>query len=331
MATRETDVINATQQVSIAENTLKTLLLRDPNAPEWSKSLVPTDSPVFSLEPIVLDDALKDAVDNRPELRRLRLQNEINDIDISYFKNQTKPRLDLNSSFSLSGLAFGDQALAGGTSTFPLIFGDPRTNANVFLLNSINQTRADINRIFSLSPPNTLAPFVPDDVTVNNTPGFFSGGSIQAIQNLFRSDAPSYSIGVTFSFPFGNRTAKENLAGARITQEQNDAQMRSQEQTIIAEVRNAVQAVETSRQRVMSARSAVENAQIQLDGERKLFEVGRSTQFLLFQRENTLANARNSLIRAETDYNKALADLQRATSTTFSTNNIDIESPTDDK
>ncbi len=329
LATRETDVLNATEQVSIAENNLKTLLLRDPTAPEWTKSLVPTDSPVFSLEPIVLDDAVKDAVDNRPELRRLRLQNEINDIDISYFKNQVKPRIDLNSAFSLSGLAFGDQDIAGGTSTFPLIFGDPTTSANVFLLNSINQTRADISRLLSLSTP--LNPLTPNNVTVNNTPAFFSGGSIQAIQNLFRSDSPSYSVGITFSFPFGNEAAKANLAGARITQEQNDAQMRSQEQTIIAEVRNAVQAVETSRQRVLSARSAVENAQIQLDGERKLYDVGRSTQFLLFQRENTLTNARNSLIRAETDYNKALADLQRATSTTFRTNNIDIESPVDDK
>ena len=68
-----------------------------------------------------------------------------------------------------------------------------------------------------------------------------------------------------------------------------DAQTRSQEQTVIAEVRNAVQAVETSRQRVLSAQKRVENAEIQLEGERKLFEAGRSTTFLLFQRENTLA------------------------------------------
>lgn len=327
LANRETDVINATQQVAIAENNLKTLLLREPTAPEWSKSLVPTDSPVFSLEPIDLDDAVKDAGNNRPELRRLRLQNEINDIDISFFRNQTKPRLDLNTAFSLGGLAFGDQAPAGGTSIFPLISGTATTNADVFLLNAINQNRA---RLTALDPNNPLPQLVPPPITVNNTPAFFSGGSIQAIQNLFRSDAPSYSVGVTFYFPFGNRTAKANLAGAQISQEQNDAQTRSQEQTVFAEVRNAVQAVETSRQRVLSARSAVENAQIQLDGERKLYEVGRSTQFLLFQRENTLANARNSLIRAETDYNKALADLQRATSTTFRTNNIDVESLTDD-
>jgi len=132
---------------------------------------------------------------------------------------------------------------------------------------------------------------------------------------------------MTISFPFRNRTAKANLAGARIQEEQLDAQLRGQEQTVIVEVRNAVQAVETSRQRVLTARRALANAEIQLTGEQKLYEAGRSTTFLLFERENTLTNARNAEIRAETDFNKALADLQRVTSTAFRVNNISIDEP----
>jgi outer membrane protein TolC len=138
-------------------------------------------------------------------------------------------------------------------------------------------------------------------------------------------------VGVTISFPFRNRTAKANLAGAEITKNRLDTLTRSQEQVVIVEVRNAVQAVESSRQRVLTARRARENAEIQLEGERKLFDSGRSTTFLLFQRENALTNARNSEIRAETDYNKAVADLQRATSTTFEINNIQVTSPVDQK
>ena len=97
---------------------------------------------------------------------------------------------------------------------------------------------------------------------------------------------------------------------------------------MVLEVRNAAQAVETARLRVLAATSGRENAEIQLEGERKLFEAGKSTTFLLFQRENALTNARNAEIRAETDYNKAITDFQRATSTTFLMNNIDVESPT---
>ncbi|MBA4121942.1 MAG: TolC family protein [Acidobacteria bacterium] len=326
LANREGDLLSATEQVSITENNLKTLLLRDPSATEWTQAFVPTDSPVYSDEPVIVDDAIKDAIDNRPELRRLRLQREVTAIDIDYFKNQTKPRIDLVSSFSLNGLSLGSQNT--GTITSPLIL-DPNNqlftnvNANAFLLNQLNATRQALNLPLI---PNSSIP----TVTASTLPNFLNGGTTRSIGNLFRSDAPNYTVGVTFELPFGNRTAKANLAGARIQQQQTDAQTRAQEQTVVADVRNAVQAVETSRQRILTARRARESAEIQLEGERKLFEVGRSTTFLLFQRENALTNARNSEIRAETDYNKSLSDLQRATSTTFQLNNIEVNSPMND-
>lgn len=277
LANREAEVLVATQQVSIAENTLKTLLIKEPTSPEWNQSWVPTDAPVFSMDSINVSDAIKDAVDNRPELRRLRLQREINSIDIDYFKNQIKPRIDLNTSFTLIGLAGTSRGAAG------------------------------------------------------TIPPQFIGGYGQSLNNLFKFDTRQFSIGATISIPFRNQTAKADLAGAEVQKQQIEAQARSQEQTIIAEVRNAVQAVETARQRVLASKRARENAEIQLNGERKLYEVGRSTTFLLFQRENALTNARNAEIRAETDYNKALSDLQRATSTTFRLNNIEVESPVKDK
>jgi outer membrane protein TolC len=164
-------------------------------------------------------------------------------------------------------------------------------------------------------------------VTIPAGPSFLFGGFNRSLANIFRSDAPNFSIGMTISFPFRNRTAKANLDGARIQEQQLDAQTRGQEQNVIVEVRNAVQAVETARQRVLTARRALANAEIQLAGEQKLYEVGRTTTFILFQRENALLTARNAEIRAETDFNKALADLQRATATAFRENNITIDSP----
>ncbi len=318
LANRESDVLLATQQVSITENNLKTLLLRDANAPEWIQSFVPTDKPAYSDEPIIVEDAIKDAMDNRPELSRLRFQKEINSIDINYFKNQTKPRIDLVSSFSLGGLSLSGQNIADGTTISQF------TGNDAVLLQAINQTRAVLNNP-ALPQINNLP------IPVTGLPNYLSGGTFQSLRNLFRSDAPNYSVGVTIQFPFRNQTAKANLAGARIQDQQTNAQMRAQEQIVVAEVRNAVQAVETARLRVLTSRRARENAEIQLEGERKLFEVGRSTTFLLFQRENALTNARNAEIRSETDYNKSLSDLQRSTSTTFRLNNIEVESPTNEK
>lgn len=319
LANRESDVLIATQQVSIAENTLKQLLLRDSTSVEWSQSYMPTDKPAFSLDAISLDNAVKDAMENRYELQRLKLAADINKIDINFFQNQTRPQIDLNTTFSLDGLARGGAST--DAVTFPLIANEnsaTAVSASGFLL-------AELRRLF----PGGITP-VPI-VTVPGTPSYLSGGFGRSMSNLFRSDAPNYSVGVTFSFPIGNRTAKANLAGAEITKHQLETQTRIQEQVVIVEVRNAVQAVETARQRVLAARRARENAEIQLDGERKLFDAGKSTSFLLFQRENSLANARNAEIRAETDYNKAVANLQKATSTTFQMNNIEVVSPVEKK
>ena len=311
LANRESEVLIATQQVSIAENNLKQLVLRDAVSTEWAQSWMPTDKPVFAATPIVLDEALKDAMDNRFELRRLKFARDINAIDIDYFRNQTKPQIDLVTTVSLDGLARGGTNQEFTTNLYTSA-GDLR------LFNAINQLRGFHN----------LPSLDNDPITIPAQPNFLFGSFNRSMANMFRSDAPNYSIGVTISFPFRNRTAKANLAGAEIQKNQLDTQIRAQEQVVIVEVRNAVQAVETSRQRVLTARRARENAEIQLEGERRLFEAGRSTTFLLFQRENALTNARNAEIRAETDYSKAISDLQRVTSTTFRVNNITVDSPT---
>lgn len=315
LANREGDLLLATQQVSIAENAMKQLVLKETTSPEWLQSFVPTEKPAINLDPVNLDDAVKDAMENRHELRRLKLASDINVIDVKYFKNQTKPQVDFNSSFRLDGFSRSGQSVPFTTNFFT-------APADIALLSAINDTRASVPG---------LLPILNPEINIPAQPGFLFGGFNQSLSNMFRSDAPNFSFGVTFSFPIRNRAAEANLAGARVQQNQIEAQVRAQEQIVIVEVRNAVQAVETTRQRVLTARRARENAEIQLDGERKLFDSGKSTTFLLFQRENALTNARNAEIRAETDYSKAISDMQRVTSTTFQINNIEVESPQNGK
>ncbi len=108
LANRESALLVSVQNVSIAENNLKQLIVKDSTAPEWSAQITPTDTPAFDATPVNLNDALKEARDNRPELRRLRLQDDINNIDIQYFKNQTRPQVDLQSTFATTGLAGKD-------------------------------------------------------------------------------------------------------------------------------------------------------------------------------------------------------------------------------
>lgn len=317
IASRESNLFIATQTVSLAENTLKQLMLRDPMAPEWSAQLTPTDAPALDLSPVDLTAALGEAHKNRPELRRLNLQKDINTVDIQFYKNQTLPQVDIQSTVAATGLAGTSLGLPAG-SLVPLISGSSTSSSSAFLLQQIRdiQTRAG----FPLA-------VVPSAAT-SGAPSDLIGGYGRDLKNLFGFSTRNITVGVAISFPLHNKTAEANLAGARIQRDQLAASYRSQDQAIEMDVRNAAQAVDTAQKRMVASRQARESAEQQLSGEQKLYEVGRSTTFLLLQRQNELTSARTSELQAQTDYNKALADLQRATASTLRINNVVVTDPT---
>ena len=276
IASAETALLAAAQFVTTTENALKQLLLQKRSAPEWAKRLLPTDAPALDTSTVNLNDALAEAFRNRPELSRLRLQQDINKVDTQFFKNQTLPRVDLQTTVSSFGLA---GSLVPGVS--------PATG-----------------------PPDNLV-----------------GAYPRSLSNLAGFDTRTVSIGATIEIPLRNQTAKANLARARIQGQQLVSTIQSQEQAIESDVRNAVQAVETTRRQVVTARAATKSAEIQLAGEMKRFQAGMSTTFLIFQFEDQLVNARTAQLRAEAGYNQALANLQRATSTTLRANNVTVAGP----
>lgn len=261
---RKDSAISALLTITQAENNLKSLLFDDPASEYWSYSIIPTDQVEFTPEAIDLTSALNVAMDRRPEIKQLDLRSEMNKIDIDFFKNQTKPQLDITGGFSVVGIS-GKQ-----TQRF-------------------------------ISDPGGGAP-IP-------VPTTFDGGYFKALGNMFESR--SYNLGINISFPIRNRTAKANLSRALVESRQLEARKRQTIETIIVEVRNAIQAVETARQRVEAAQAAVKAAEAQLKGEEQKFAVGLSTNFFVLQRQNDLSVARGNELRARTDYNKARADLQR--------------------
>jgi outer membrane protein len=306
IATNETNLLSATQYVTTTENALKQLILPSTGAVEWSAPIDPTDQPPLDAAPINLQDALKEAFANRPELNRLRLQQDINSVDIQFYRNQTLPRVDLQSTVIPTGFA-------GTNLDKPIISGDPATNSNAYLLDQIDQLRN------AQGLPAASVPFI-------TNPAYLVGGYGQALGNLgqFRT----VIVGVAIQLPLRNQTAEANLAGARIQRDQLSATIRAQEQAIEVEVRNGAQAVEITRRQVLTARAARESAEIQLAGEEKRYRTGLSTIFLVFQYQNQLVSARTAELRAEANYNQAIANFQRATSATLRVNNVKIVVPT---
>jgi HAE1 family hydrophobic/amphiphilic exporter-1 len=320
LSNRELEVLLASQTISVAENILKRLILRNPRSPEWSVALIPTDKLAFDVDsPIVIKQILEEAQANRPELRRLRIQREIVEIDRDYFQNQTRPRIDINATLSTTGLA---GAIATRRITEPnqtsLISTNAATNADAFLLTQINTLRAGQG----------LPPAIVPLTTQESSTGAANlvGGYPRMLGNLFSFNTRNIVVGLTIQLPLRNKTAKANLAITQIQKEQLTALMENAEQTIEVEVRAAAQAAETARLRVLAARVARQNAEVQVEGEKRLYTLGRSSTFLLFQRENRAAEARSLELRVLTDYNKALVDIQRVTATTLPANNVIIDS-----
>jgi outer membrane protein len=127
------------------------------------------------------------------------------------------------------------------------------------------------------------------------------------------NEFPDASVGVSFSLPIGNRTARANLAIARSALTQANLTVSGEEQQVQAEVRNAAFALESARQRIEAARAGRVAAETQLYAEQERFAVGLSTNFLVLTRQNDLTNARVTETSALTDYRKAATEFARAT------------------
>lgn len=127
------------------------------------------------------------------------------------------------------------------------------------------------------------------------------------------NEFPDASVGVSFSVPIGNRTARANLATAKSALSQATLAVSGEEQQVQAEVRNAAFALESARQRIEAAKAARAAAETQLYAEQERFAVGMSTNFLVLTRQNDLTNARVTETSALTDYRKAATEFARAT------------------
>ncbi len=117
VTTFEQTVYQGQEAVTRAENTLKTLLLPDRRSPEWSRALTPVSPVDLDVPAIGLEVAVTEAMQNRPEIDQLETSAEINEIDQRFFRNQTKPQIDLVGSYTAQGLAGTETAAAINPAT----------------------------------------------------------------------------------------------------------------------------------------------------------------------------------------------------------------------
>ena len=288
VANFEQAVYEALNVVNQSENALKNFVSPNKNAKIWSESVTPTDPVDLAPPDTTLKEALDAALANRPELELNQVQRDINAIDRRFYAEQKKPQIDLVASYTSAGVGGG--------------------------LN-----------------PNFTNPFCRDG---NTDPAVCAaalqpllqnvGSSGSAVTDVFSNKYPTVRVGVQFNLPlFGDKTAGAQYGRSLVEGERIETQRSQLEQTIQVDVRNAIQAVRTAEARLRSAAIARENSVKQYESEQRKLDAGQTDIYKVLERQTALTVARSNELRAQTDLNKSIADLQRATGNSLKANNVE--------
>ena len=306
VANFEQNVYDALNTVTIAENALKNLIAANRNDKLWNESIVPVDPIDLDAPATSLPEALEAALQNRPELEVNETTKEINEIDQRFFREQTRPQVDLVANYNLAGLA-----------------GTANTGVNPFSNDStrlkINELVGRVNTINPALPPIAIIPApLPQTLPDNLTGGYFS-----SLGNLAAFRYPTFRVGVSISLPFKSETAQAQLGRSLVEGERIKTQREQLEQNIQVDVRNALQFVRTAEARLRSAAISRENSQKQYESEQRKLDAGQSDVYKVLERQTALTTARSNELRAQTELNKAIAELQRATGNSLKANNVE--------
>jgi outer membrane protein len=128
------------------------------------------------------------------------------------------------------------------------------------------------------------------------------------LNQLFTGQYSTWAVSLSVNYPIGQAAEQANYARARLAHTQAEERLKSAESRAVQQVRDAWRKIEMNAKRIETTRAARELAEQRLDTERKRFEVGMSTSFLVIQAQRDLAQARTGELAATLAYDLARVD-----------------------
>ena len=101
----EESVLVAESNIRAFEDQLRTVILNPAQPDFWTVRLIPTERPVLTAQPIDVETAIKNAMQNRTDLLAARKRVETVDINIEANKNAKLPAVDLIGNYNTVGVA----------------------------------------------------------------------------------------------------------------------------------------------------------------------------------------------------------------------------------
>ncbi len=274
IAQREQDIILAEGQIGDAQDRLKRILNVNGQI-QWNRPIVPIDRPSVDRFEVDQDQGIKTALELRPEVKQAVVDIESKKISLVYNRNQLKPRLDLNGTYGLSG--------SGAQKTF-------LSTCSISGIPVVDCTAAG-------------GQVIQQQLNLNYSDAFYQ---------IRGREFPNWTVGLTFSVPVGNKTARANAAMASTDLELSRTNLILLEQNLQLEVRSAARGVDTAYRTILAARKSRELAERNLDAEEKKFQNGMTTSFQVAQIQNDLTTAKSNEILAITAHLKAILAWHRS-------------------
>lgn len=303
------NVYAAIQNVATLQNRLKSLILANPLDRVWSVNLVPTSSVAVPPPEPTLEDVVVNGLLHRPEVAQLLAAKRQADIQREFASDQAKPEVNFQVGYTASGFA-GEN---GNISANPLFAGFTP------IFSSLNQLIGIANT--NLPAGQHLTPVSAFSLA---NPASSTGRFGKSFSTLFSNTYPTYTAQLNFALPFRNDAAKGSLGIATEQEQQIVIDETALIQHLIFDARNSIQALDSARYRLQAAHNARLAADRVLLGEQRRFAVGRSTTFLVLQRDVEAANDQGRELQAQTDLNKAIVELDRVSGLIFEKNGITL-------
>ena len=162
------------------------------------------------------------------------------------------------------------------------------------------------------------------------TSGTFQGTSAYggsygtALSDALSTKYYDWELGVKFSYPLGNRSAKSKLSASRLEKAKLILDIKDLEKKIILEVRESVRQLKTDTKRIKAATVAKKLSEEKLKAEEKKFEVGLSTSFNVLKFQEDLAEAQSNEIKAIIDYKQSRIRLRKTIASTLKHHDVTL-------
>ncbi len=176
-------------------------------------------------------------------------------------------------------------------------------SANVTLKSLNNQTLPTLNAVSQF--------IFRGQGGLSTTPGVPPSNWFDAVNNVSRIDAPTWTFQLNFQYPLGTSQADANKARQRIIIQQNQTQVKATELQVATDVTAAEINIRSSLEAIRAAAAARELSEKRLEAAQSKLDVGMATNFEVVQAQRDLADARNAELRQQLNYRRAIVDFER--------------------